>query len=150
MFFDLAGFFHFVYEEVGGVVHVEDVEIILHCHSDGVEHFFAFGAADGDGHSSSVPAGGFDERFFEDVFVRPEALAAVDEKLCLGADGHKEDGSREDEAVGFEHLRGEQLIVVLNGTFSGFVAGVAFDAWGDVEVGEADVFGLGVCRLGAD
>lgn len=146
---DLARVFGLVYKKICEVSHIDDVEVVFHRKLDGVEHFFAFRAADGDDHSAAVAAFGFDERFFEDVLVCPQALAAVDEELGLSGDGHKEYGCGEDEAVCVEHFLQDYLIVVVDAAATRFVAGVTFDARRDIVIREAEIFGLGVGGDGA-
>ena len=76
----------------------------------------------------------------------PEALTAVDEQFCLRGDGHEEYGGGEDESVGGEHFFGDDLVVVIYFAGAGFVAGVAFEAWGDFVIDEPEV--LGCCAGG--
>jgi hypothetical protein len=73
--------------------------------------------------------------------VRPKALAAVDEELSLGANGHKKYGGGENEAVGTEHFLQNKLEIILNATFSGGVTGVTLVAGGDAEITQAYIFG---------
>ena len=88
MLFYLAGGVDIVDKQIGSVVHFQDVNKIFGCKADAVEHLFAFSAAYSDDHCASVAAGGY-ERLLEDVLVGPKTLTAVNEGLCLGAEGHK-------------------------------------------------------------
>jgi hypothetical protein len=74
--------------------------------------------------------------------VRPKALTSVDEGFCLSANGHKKYRRCEDNTVGVEHFRGDELIVIFDDTGACFVAGIALDAGGDFEIRQPDVFGL--------
>jgi hypothetical protein len=149
VFFNLAGAIHLIYEQVCGVVYVEDIEEVFHSETDAVEHFFAFRAAYGDDHSAPVAAGGGNEGLLQDVLVRPEALAAVDEGLCLSADGHKKYGRCEDNTVGFEHFRGDDVIIVFDYAAAGFVTAIAFEAGSDFAIYQPEIFGLSAGGLGA-
>ncbi len=141
MFFDLAWVFHLIYKQVCGVIYIEDIEEVFHGEADAVEHFFAFRAAYGDDHSTSVTAGS-DEGLFQDVFVCPKALAAVDEDFCLCADGHKKYRCCEDDAVGVEHFCGDEVIIVFDNTAACFVTGIALYAGGDFVIRQPEIFGL--------
>ena len=139
---DLSFFLCFVYKQVRYIVHIQYIKVIFHSQPDALEHLFTFRAAYSDGHCTSVTTFGSNERFFQDVFVGPKALATVDEQFRLGADGHKKDGRGEDEPVCFEHFFCDYLIIIIDSAFSCFVAGVALCAGCDIEVSESDVFGL--------
>lgn len=142
MFFDLAGVFYFIDKQVHCVVYIKDVEEVFHSQSDAVEHFFTFRAAYGDDHSASVAACGVDEGLFQNVLMRPKALAAVDEHFCLSADGHKKNGRCENEAVGIEHFCGDGVVVVFDDTVACFVTGIALDAGRDFVIRQSEIFGL--------
>jgi hypothetical protein len=140
--FNLAGVFHLIYKQVCGVIYIEDVEEVFHCQADAVKHFFAFRAAYGDNHSTSIAAGSGDEGLLQDVLVSPKALAAVDKGFYLGADGHKKYGRRENDAVGVEHFCGDELVIVFDDTASRLVTGVALDAGSDFVICQSEIFGL--------
>jgi hypothetical protein len=140
--FDLAGGFHLIYKQVRCVIYIQNIEEVFHRQANAVEHFFAFRAAYGYDHSASVAACGVDEGFFQNVLVRPEALAAVDEDFCLSADGHKKNGRCENETVGVEHLCGDDMIIVLDNTTTCFVTGIALDAGRDFVICQPEVFSL--------
>jgi len=69
--------------------------------------------------------------------------------LNLSTDGHKKNGSGENEAVGLEHFRKDSLIIVIYPAFSQPVTGIALDAGSDFEIGQTQVFGLGAGGLGS-
>lgn len=140
--FDLAGGLHFIYKQVCSIVYVEDIEEVFHCEADAVEHFFAFRATYGDNHCASVAASGADEGLFQDVLVRPQALATVDENFCLCANGHKKYRRCENQAVGIEHLCRDDAIIIFNYTAAGFVTRITFGAGCDFEVRQSEIFGL--------
>lgn len=81
--------------------------------------------------------------------MRPEALAAVDERFRLGADAHKEYRSSKDQPVRVEHLLQEPLVVILYRAGAGGVAGIALDTRCDLKVAQTNVFDPCACRLGA-
>jgi hypothetical protein len=79
--------------------------------------------------------------------VCPKALAAVDEDFGLGTDGHKKYGGGENQAVGFNHLRGEYLIIIIDFAFARIETEVAMGAGCDVEFTQPDVLRFCGCRL---
>lgn len=142
MFFDLAWVFHLIYKQICSVIYIEDIEEVFHSQADAVEHFFAFRAAYGDDHSASVATCGGDEGLFQDIFVSPKTLAAVNEDFCLCTDGHKKYGRCENDAVGVEHFCGDEVIIVFDDTGACFVTGIALDAGSDFVICQPEIFGL--------
>jgi hypothetical protein len=142
MLLDLTDIFYLIYKQICCVVYVDGIEEVFHSKANAVEHFFAFRAADSDDHSASVAAGGSDEGLLQDVLMCPKALAAVDEGFCLCAYGHKEYGCREDDVVGLEHFRGDDVVIVFDNAVACFVTGIALDTGSDFVIRQPEIFGL--------
>jgi hypothetical protein len=142
-----AGFVDFVDKKIGGVVHVKDNKKIFGCQADTVEHLFAFSAPYRNDHCAPIASGGY-EGVLEDILVGPETLTSVNKGLCLSADGHKKYRGRENQPIGFEYLRRQHLVIILDDTGALFVTGIALDAWCDIEVAKTYIFNFRTCGFG--
>ncbi len=128
--------------------HLQRIKPVCHRQADAFEHLFALRAADGNHQAAAIAFPVPIQRLLEDVLAGPEALAAVDEDLGLGADRHEEDGRGENESVGIEQFVEDALEIVLDAADTGLGTGVAFDAGGDREAAEREVVGPATRFLG--
>ncbi len=124
-------------------LHVQRVHEIFHGQKRPVEQFFSPGRPDGDEQSQPFGFPLFGRRPIDPVFFDPKGLAAIHQRLGVGADGVKENGRGDHQAVRGEHGVADGIEIIPNGAAAvvGF-AFVDFQAGRDFQVAQDEFLDL--------